>query len=304
MTATTHKLEFPGAMNRRGFWLYVWRIESPAEGELLYVGRTGDSASPNASSPIARMGQHLGFNKKENMLRRHLSTHGINPEQCTNFEMIAYGPVFPEQKEWYDHKKLRNKIAALEKDTRRDSAIQRIQRDEHRHWQARSRTRPLAASPQGVRTTLPQIEADPRVISKQERTPTPASDRTEKSNMPTDTSEKGLEARTVNLLQESGWLPGDNQDYSAASCVDLAHLTAFLHDTQPETAQALPPGLRRHHPAAVPTTRSPAGPGPGQHRRAPERHRARSPQHPPLLRGLPLRGTSKPPSSTPKTASP
>ena len=57
--------------------------------------------------------------------------------------------------------------------------------------------------------------------------------------MPTDTSEKGLEARTVNLLQESGWLPGDNQDYSAASCVDLAHLAAFLHDTQPETAQAL-----------------------------------------------------------------
>ena len=31
MTATTHKLEFPGATNKRGFWLYVWRIESPAE---------------------------------------------------------------------------------------------------------------------------------------------------------------------------------------------------------------------------------------------------------------------------------
>ena len=57
--------------------------------------------------------------------------------------------------------------------------------------------------------------------------------------MPTDTSEKGLETRSVNLLLDSGWLPGDNQDYSAASCVDLAHLAAFLHDTQPETAQAL-----------------------------------------------------------------
>ena len=57
--------------------------------------------------------------------------------------------------------------------------------------------------------------------------------------MPTDTSEKGLETRTVHLLQESGWLPGDNQDYNAASCVDLAHLAAFLQDTQPETAQAL-----------------------------------------------------------------
>ena len=57
--------------------------------------------------------------------------------------------------------------------------------------------------------------------------------------MPTDTSEKGLETRTINLLLDSGWLPGDNQDYNAASCVDLAQLAAFLHDTQPETAQAL-----------------------------------------------------------------
>ena len=57
--------------------------------------------------------------------------------------------------------------------------------------------------------------------------------------MPTDTSEKGLETRTINLLQDSGWLPGDNQDYDAAGCVDLAHLAAFLQNTQPETAQAL-----------------------------------------------------------------
>ena len=57
--------------------------------------------------------------------------------------------------------------------------------------------------------------------------------------MPTDTSEKGLETRTINLLLESGWLPGDNQDYQPASCVDLAQLAAFLHNTQPETAQAL-----------------------------------------------------------------
>ena len=57
--------------------------------------------------------------------------------------------------------------------------------------------------------------------------------------MPTDTSEKGLETRTVDLLQESGWLPGENQDYLPAYCVDLVHLAAFLQDTQPETAQAL-----------------------------------------------------------------
>ena len=53
--------------------------------------------------------------------------------------------------------------------------------------------------------------------------------------MPTDTSEKGLETRICNLLQESGWLPGENQDYNAASCVDLPYLTAFLHDTEPGT---------------------------------------------------------------------
>ena len=51
--------------------------------------------------------------------------------------------------------------------------------------------------------------------------------------MVTDTSEKGLETHTVNLLQEAGWLPGENQDYLPAFCVDLAHLTAFPQDTQP-----------------------------------------------------------------------
>ena len=65
-----------------------------------------------------------------------------------------------------------------------------------------------------------------------------ASNRRQRST-PTDTSEKGLETRTVNLLQESGWLPGENQDYHAAYCVDMAHLAAFLKDAQPETAQAL-----------------------------------------------------------------
>ena len=71
MSASTHTLTFPGAMTERGFWLYVWRIMSPI-GELLYVGRTGDSSSPYASSPFARMGQHLGNNKNQNMVRQHL----------------------------------------------------------------------------------------------------------------------------------------------------------------------------------------------------------------------------------------
>ena len=57
--------------------------------------------------------------------------------------------------------------------------------------------------------------------------------------MPTDTSEKGFETRVCALLEESGWLPGDNRDYDSPACVDLGHLAAFLRDTQPETAQAL-----------------------------------------------------------------
>ena len=57
--------------------------------------------------------------------------------------------------------------------------------------------------------------------------------------VPTDTSEEGLETRIIGILQESGWLQGENQDYRATDCVDLTHLATFLQDTQPETAQAL-----------------------------------------------------------------
>ena len=56
---------------------------------------------------------------------------------------------------------------------------------------------------------------------------------------PTDTSEKGLESLITNSLTNSGWLPGDPQDYDRAQCVDLAHLSTFLSATQPETTAAL-----------------------------------------------------------------
>ena len=36
------------------------------------MGRTGDSSSSNAQSPFNRMDQHLGFNKRSNVLRRRL----------------------------------------------------------------------------------------------------------------------------------------------------------------------------------------------------------------------------------------
>ena len=120
MTASLQTLTFSGPINKRGFWLYVWRIktkktEQSKKGELLYVGRTGDSSSPNASSPIKRMGQHLDSKAKGNSLYRHLNNHGLSPEQCIDFKLIAYGPFFTEKGNMPDHKKPRDKAAALEK---------------------------------------------------------------------------------------------------------------------------------------------------------------------------------------------
>ena len=57
--------------------------------------------------------------------------------------------------------------------------------------------------------------------------------------MPTDISEKGFETRVCTLPEESGWLPGDNQDYDPTVSVDLAQLSDFLKETQSETVQAL-----------------------------------------------------------------
>lgn len=96
MTATsTYRLTLPGAMLRRGFWLYIWRVEVQGESEpWLYVGRTGDNSSPNASAPYTRMGQHLGSLENQNALRRHLVGKGLTLEECT-FHLISHGPIHP-----------------------------------------------------------------------------------------------------------------------------------------------------------------------------------------------------------------
>lgn len=75
----------------------------------------------------------------------------------------------------------------------------------------------------------------------------------------TDTSEKGLEALIVAALTGrtstsmraegevrepttayggAGYVEGCPEDYDRESCVDLAQLSAFLHKTQPEEAEA------------------------------------------------------------------
>ena len=125
-TASLHRLTLPGPMLQRGFWLYVWRVQTP-KGERLYVGRTGDSSSPHATAPYTRMGQHLGFSKAANSLRMLLTKAGVEPESCEEFDLISYGPIFPEIGMTKDqlradqmllHTPVRDQMAALEKKLR------------------------------------------------------------------------------------------------------------------------------------------------------------------------------------------
>lgn len=114
MAPATYRLTLPGDLLQRGFWLYVWRVETP-EGERLYVGRTGDSSSPHATAPYRRMGQHLGSNANQNALRRNLEANDIRPEECRAFHFVAHGPLFPQADDMEAHRGPRDTVAALEK---------------------------------------------------------------------------------------------------------------------------------------------------------------------------------------------
>jgi hypothetical protein len=114
MGPVVHSLTFTGKLLQRGFWLYVWEITTPEQELLYYVGRTGDSSSSNAQSPFNRMGQHLGFNDKSNVLRRRLRSKGIDPETC-GFRLMAHGPIMKEAVTLDEHRGPRDIIAALEK---------------------------------------------------------------------------------------------------------------------------------------------------------------------------------------------
>ena len=114
MKTKTLTLNFNGELLQRGFWLYVWEIQTPKKKHLYYVGRTGDSSSINARSPFNRMGQHLGFHKNSNVLRRHLENKRIIPENC-HFQLISHGPILKESKNKDKYRKRRDVIAAMEK---------------------------------------------------------------------------------------------------------------------------------------------------------------------------------------------
>jgi hypothetical protein len=110
-----HSMSFDGALLRRGFWLYVWRIRPRGKRPVLYVGRTGDSSSPFASSPFKRIGAHLELRKtaKANSITRCLRRAKIEPSEC-RYEMVALGPIFPEQSSMKRHGPFRDRAAALE----------------------------------------------------------------------------------------------------------------------------------------------------------------------------------------------
>ncbi len=110
-----YAMAFDGQLLRRGFWVYVWRIQSP-KGVYVYVGRTGDSSSRYAASPFTRAGRHLdvGQNAKSNTLTRQIVRVGLNPTRC-RFRMVALGPLFPEQGAMKAHRPIRDKVAALER---------------------------------------------------------------------------------------------------------------------------------------------------------------------------------------------
>jgi hypothetical protein len=114
--AATFIVTLDGAMLRRGFWLYVWEITSPNGDKLLYVGRTGDSSSPNAQSLLNRMGQNLGTLASSSMVRNNLENRDVDPAEC-KFRMVGRGPVFdePATKSMDAHKPIRDQVAALEK---------------------------------------------------------------------------------------------------------------------------------------------------------------------------------------------
>ena len=114
MKAKVLDLNFTGDLLKRGFWLYIWEVQTSKKRCLYYAGRTGGSSSMNAQSPFNRMGQHLGFNKKANPLRRQLDRKNIDPETCS-FRLIAHGPIMKEGKTKDEHQKRRDGIAAMEK---------------------------------------------------------------------------------------------------------------------------------------------------------------------------------------------
>lgn len=111
-----YEFEFDGSLLQRGFWIYIWLIQTKSGDRFIYVGRTGDTSLPNAQSPFRRVGQHVdpNPNSKSNALARNLGKLKIDPESC-NFSFTAIGPIFEEREDMEPHIPVRNQMAAMER---------------------------------------------------------------------------------------------------------------------------------------------------------------------------------------------
>ena len=114
MSAKLYQVELPPEILVRGFWLYAWNIVGPRDKRFCYVGMTGDVTGV-AQSPYVRAGAHLGFNKYNNAIRRHLVCRGVEPEKCKSFAFLAYGPVLPYSQGHPDYGANRKRVGALER---------------------------------------------------------------------------------------------------------------------------------------------------------------------------------------------
>lgn len=111
-----YQTSFHGQMLERGFWLYIWRIKhKKSNSEHWYVGRTGDSSSPNAASPISRLSAHLNIKQKAkaNTLIKNIHKVGLDPKFC-QFKLASVGPVFAEQATFAEHVPFRDTVGKLE----------------------------------------------------------------------------------------------------------------------------------------------------------------------------------------------
>ena len=109
----SYQLNFDGAILARGFWLYIWEIAVKDGRTFHYVGKTGDKSSGRSQSPFDRLSKHLGHNKNNNALRRHIGNSKIDPEQCS-FRFHACGPLF-DSKPTETHGDLCDIASGLEK---------------------------------------------------------------------------------------------------------------------------------------------------------------------------------------------
>jgi hypothetical protein len=107
MTAKLYHFTLPPQILARGFWLYVWNVGLPNGSNAFYVGMTGDTGSYSAQSPFNRVSAHLGLNLKSNPLRKYLGLRGVDPEDCTNLDFTAYGPLYEVPTDLKDYQRIR-----------------------------------------------------------------------------------------------------------------------------------------------------------------------------------------------------